>query len=960
MSKEFDDILRASYFGGSIPDPTEGLRTQPVDIKQARSYRAARTEVRSGTQDILVAGQRKSLEEAIEDEEPGTFATLTQPIFDLLQIGQFAGAGAALELQRSGLAKEAFRKAASEILNALPGLDEDFAERMAGVRPTRPSFSQVLKESGAPIFSETGVGRYSAVAAGLALDVVLDPTTYFGGIVAKPVLKGGLRATSKLLELAHLRGSLGRKFVTDFEMKEAVKTGRISEEGLQAFQVARDRMKSGLAEGQIHVQDAVTKLAKGQTIAERRLMGLYLSQPQKFGAVARQISGNNPNTVLKLTGRMKEFAKYYDDMMIEENKAGLWSYIDLSGDYAPGRYPTTRSSAANMGQLAEKLGIAQKATRPQPFEVPNFPRLAGQGTPGFQKGKIYKTTEERILASVPTELDIALMTAKRGFESSRSIATKKFVDAIVGNPEIATRVAMTQDEMVRLGMMGVNFKPVGDFKAMLDAKEMGLYRPKFGIPDSPTFVMPKEFIKELDYTDSLFKGTSEAEKFFQGFDRVQGVWKGFAVLSPGFHMRNMFSNWFNNSLAGVRNPHAYLDAIRLQARRGDKLSVDVKGIGKKTGEEIVELAKQYGLLGKGHAGADVPREVERQLFSTLEFFRKSGTEAAQKITDPLAKAVAETSGVDLRAQAAGLFRATFGSLLKGNYWLGTTIENNARLAHFLTLLRKGKTADEAAMSVKRYLFDYSNLTTFERDVMKRVLPFYSWARFNIPLQFQTLLEKPGLYAAMTGKPIQAIESMSEDWKDLPTPDYFQEILAIRLPKGAAEGLNTLKRTANDLIGRENDERTKSVQPVYLNPDLPFQGLNQANWKDALSGMTPILKVPIEQLTGPQGNKGFSFFLDRPIESYPGEPSEVTIPGTGIKPRRNVEDVLRAFLPTYGKAQRMRERAGRGQLAEQVSTELLGIKLIATDVDRINRSKTFKRRQTIRNLKRKLQEEGLLQ
>jgi len=25
-------------------------------------------------------------------------------------------------------------------------------------------------------------------------------------------------------------------------------------------------------------------------------------------------------------------------------------------------------------------------------------------------------------------------------------------------------------------------------------------------------------------------------------------WKGYAVMSPGFHMRNMYSNWFNNFL----------------------------------------------------------------------------------------------------------------------------------------------------------------------------------------------------------------------------------------------------------------------------------------------------------------------------------------------------------------------------------------------------------------------------
>ena len=50
--------------------------------------------------------------------------------------------------------------------------------------------------------------------------------------------------------------------------------------------------------------------------------------------------------------------------------------------------------------------------------------------------------------------------------------------------------------------------------------------------------------------------------------------------------------------------------------------------------------------------------------------------------------------------------------------------------------------DVAANQVKEALFDYSDLSKFERNAMKRVMPFYTWTRKNFPVQLKHLILNP--------------------------------------------------------------------------------------------------------------------------------------------------------------------------------------------------------------------------
>lgn len=74
------------------------------------------------------------------------------------------------------------------------------------------------------------------------------------------------------------------------------------------------------------------------------------------------------------------------------------------------------------------------------------------------------------------------------------------------------------------------------------------------------------------------------------------------------------------------------------------------------------------------------------------------------------------------------------------------MEEMVRTAPIITGLRKyGNTESgrrSAALLMKSAQFDYSNLTQMERNVFRRLMPFYTYTRNNVPAQLRVLLSDP--------------------------------------------------------------------------------------------------------------------------------------------------------------------------------------------------------------------------
>ena len=423
-------------------------------------------------------------------------------------------------------------------------------------------------------------------------------------------------------------------------------------------------------------------------------------------------------------------------------------------------------------------------------------------------------------------------------------------------------------------------------------------------------------------------------------------------------------------LAATNAPNAKIDVDALSSelmdrfawtREGEELFAKafeqfvMEGVEFKSMNSVVRgafdhMKEQLGIVYDFSEGGSVGIKASDDARYVLQRALGRGVDSNPEQLD-LPRAILESADLEKETILEKAHRlAADNSLTRFNRAFGERIENNARIAHYITmrtrdagalesngLLIKKKNGkvmspEQAAASVRRYLFDYAELTDFERDVMKSVIPFYTWMRKNIPLQMEAMYRRPERYAPIA-KMQNEIEGISSDWENTPTPDYFEEMNAIRMPFSSLP------------LGSEGT-------PMYLTLDLPYTDLNRLNMKDMIGSMTPFIRTWAEIYP----EQGYSFFLEAPIEKYSDEPSFIEVYDRKFDTRMTEKQayVLQTLLPPVGKAWRLAERAGEGKLPEQLLRETLGINFRSVDADAVWRADLYKKLAVSRDFRKKLE------
>lgn len=882
-------------------------------------------------------------------------------IFDALSAGNYASAAFIDELLNSGSASAAFRRAARDFGDAI-GITNQDAQQL--------TFEDVFEKNG---YNFAG----SSVAA-FALDVILDPTNLIPGApIAKGLAKGGRAAVKAAGPVGDLFNETFR-FGAQFEdLKDA---------GVDILALT-GMAEAGIKKEQQEIIRKVDRLTGNMSPAERLLFGLYMDQPDKLAKEAKRMANQGiidkerADLVEETSGLIK---KYTDQMFDREMK---WGIIDDSVYRDNYVYGIEAVNPATGRSFDDFIFRRNKQT--------SLPRRGEK--PAFAKKRKTKNQEERVklilegkLGAKSTELDIANILLKRGFDHTRFVASKKFTDNILNSDavlpdgrQISTKIdpKLAQDANRLEGE-----------KNRIAREEPGMsvfeVKKKVKTEDGETinivesaYQMPTELVDHMTRTDAAFKGTEEMSKVGKIYHDLLSVWRGWTTFSLGYHARNYLgmlgTNWirgvgakevdlsniglgdaFNFKLpVGTGFAKRHLQAMKVQVatdgagrlplfmakganafaetagyKNFADVPMDIVVDGKNlTAAEIAELAERYDvpqMIGHmGPTGENINHFIWRDMSPTVNI-----KDSQKEKIDPLLGDVIGIYGNTEKTNFERLRKLVGGdsALLSANRAAATIPENNGRIALFIDRLAKGDTPEKAALETKKWHFDYRMLTPFEKKWMAGLIPFYAWSRFAVPRMFMAAIEDPGRLAKVP-KLQRAIEqeAIAESNYDYATPDYYDELQAIQLP----------------FMDKDN-------YPVYASFDMPWMELQRLNKKDILSGLSPVPKAIFQSGTGRK------FFTDTPIEKFPGEMEEdVTLfPGLDIPLSKAQRNIIGDFVPIYERVfLRTQDLANRDQLMYAALRET-GVNIRPLDVRRTLRGKNFENRKLVREFFQRLEQE----
>lgn len=342
--------------------------------------------------------------------------------------------------------------------------------------------------------------------------------------------------------------------------------------------------------------------------------------------------------------------------------------------------------------------------------------------------------------------------------------------------------------------------------------------------------------------DGLRAATVMSEpRFMRGalrfYDRVQNLWKAYALATPGTIQRNLFGAVFNNYLAGGVELADYNAVIKyMYSGKGD---------------DLLRQMDEAGLF----VGSGTTLEIERRV-----------------------------QGMNANPLSTDFVLPHLGRMGQEK------VENLVRGALAYSTLKRGGTMEDAIARVFKYHFDYDDLSAFERSVMRRIVPFYTWTRKNFPLMLEQIVLQPQKFTRYYQLK-NNIELYSPEEKVVPS--YFGENMAVRLPFGMGQG------------------------QAYMLPDLPFTTLNDITDPSIMgSQVSPFLKTPLEYAFGQQVFKGIPLKDEyQPVPTWlngvPGlmptlgavGAAERGADGQWMMTQKN-QYLVEQFLPSYGKARRL--------------------------------------------------------
>lgn len=324
----------------------------------------------------------------------------------------------------------------------------------------------------------------------------------------------------------------------------------------------------------------------------------------------------------------------------------------------------------------------------------------------------------------------------------------------------------------------------------------------------------------------------ELNDFVKGYDKFLTAWKSVTLLSPGFHMRNLFGNMTNSYLAGMSLPS--------QLKHYRRASLDLNKY-----DEILELVLDNGVESLSKA--------DKAIYNRVTDFLESGVSQTHKGVRDLesVKKLLEEGREGIAIKAVNL-----------NFTLSEKMDDMQRYMLYQwgydegvkkfgkdildKKLLKQKARSYAMDKTSSALFDYNHLTSFEKDYMKRLFPFYTFMKNNLVFQMKNVVDNPKAYARTMRAYTSYIDSF-EGIAEEDMPDYMTDNMWLPIPLSLTKG--------------------DSEAISFLKLNLPISDFTEIIDNPLKKGVTSVT-APIKLAFEIAANR--DIFTGRPIKDFPGE------------------------------------------------------------------------------------------
>jgi len=340
-----------------------------------------------------------------------------------------------------------------------------------------------------------------------------------------------------------------------------------------------------------------------------------------------------------------------------------------------------------------------------------------------------------------------------------------------------------------------------------------------------------DIAQAIEKTYRIVNDPKATRKLLNTMDDLQRIWKSITLsLYPTTVFRNMLGNFMNSALS--LDDLSQLPGL-VRSNKDALITMRLANSAMGKTDEAIKLFDD-GILKKAYdiTTADGRRINLGEIFQ--EGYKRGifGTGQRRVLTE--GRKGANNTG--LLNRFANWFTDTVGKnpLAVAN----DTVEDWSKFGLFVDGVRRGLPYDEAAKRSFKYLFDYADIPDIFRTSIRRIVPFATWTRKNMPLQISHMLSVPTRITVRST--LQGTQARVGD----PTVD--ERFMSGWLSEGAPV--------------RMGENRVGQPRYVMMENFLPFFDVNrilrvaldddkvQAFVDEIARDITPLIKTPIEIAT----------------------------------------------------------------------------------------------------------------